>query len=79
MLIIARRQQRDRALVIRGGTRPVNLLMELRKCGENEREEDSDDASRDHNRPECGSFAVSEAKAHQARVCFVESLSASAI
>ena len=64
MLIITGCQQRDRALVIRGGTRSVNLFMELRNRGENEREEDRTDASRRHQGAERNRFASSQLQAH---------------
>jgi hypothetical protein len=64
VLIIARGQQRDRALVIRGGTRPVNLLMEPRNRGKNEREEDRADAPRGHNGVQCSRLVLAETHAH---------------
>ena len=64
MLIITRRQQRDRTLVIRGGTRSLNLFMELRNRGENERDEDRTDAPRGHQGAERSRFAISQPQAH---------------
>ena len=63
MLIIAGREERDRAFVVGRASRCVNLLMQLRNRGENHRKEQRPDASsRDDRAP--GTFAIREAQAH---------------
>jgi hypothetical protein len=42
----------------------VNLFVELRNRGKNERDEDRTDAPRGHQGAERSRFAISEAKAH---------------
>ena len=64
VLIIARRQQRDRAFVIRRAGRRMDLFVQLGDCGKNDREKDCTDASRGEDRTQSGGFAISEAEVH---------------
>jgi len=57
----------------------MNLLVELGDRGKDEREKNRGDTSRSYQRAERGPFAVSEAQAHWARVCFVTDFRASSI
>jgi hypothetical protein len=64
MLVIARRKVSHRALVIRGGTRVVDLFVEARDRGKNQREENRGDASRRDQGAGSRSFSVGQPKAH---------------
>ena len=66
MLIIAGREQRDRAFVVGRASRCVNLLMQLRNRGENHRKENRGDRSGGDRRPKRDLFAIAKAQRHVA-------------
>ena len=64
MLIIAGREERDHAFVIGRARRVVDLLVQLRDSGKNDREEERADASGGDCRPERELSGAAESQAH---------------
>ena len=60
VLVVAGCEQGNSALVIRGAGLAVNLLVQLRNRGENDREKDSDDAAGGNDRAQ-DCFAITQA------------------
>ncbi len=58
------REERDYAFVIRGASRVVNLLVQLRDSGKNHREEERADASGGYDHSERDLFGVVASPAH---------------
>jgi hypothetical protein len=71
MLVIARREQGDRAFVVRRARVAVNLLVELWQTRQNKREKNRADAPGGNDRPQRNRFAFVQTHAHPARFCFV--------
>lgn len=68
MLVIARRQQGHRALVIGGAAGGVDSLVQLRNGGEDQREKKQADEGGGHDRDR---LAIAKMPLHCGRVCFL--------
>ncbi len=64
MLAITGREQRDDAFVIRRASHVMDLFVQLRDRGKNDREEESADASGGYDHPERDLFGVVASPAH---------------